>query len=93
LVISPTALALLALAPRTVRRKPVEQGAATQVWAATSPDLMGKGGVYCEDCDIAEVAPTAGSRGVRPYAIDPALAETLWKRSEEWTGVRLIDNL
>ena len=36
-------------------RRP-EQGAATQVWAATSPQLDGLGGVYCEDCDIAEPA-------------------------------------
>ncbi|MEU9192132.1 SDR family NAD(P)-dependent oxidoreductase [Streptomyces hundungensis] len=40
--------------------KTPEQGAATQVWAATSPRLTGLGGVYCEDCDIAEpVEPRA----------------------------------
>ncbi|WP_203983665.1 SDR family NAD(P)-dependent oxidoreductase, partial [Sphaerisporangium rufum] len=33
--------------------KTPEQGAATQVWAATSPALTGLGGVYCEDCEIA----------------------------------------
>ena len=33
-----------------------EQGAATSVWTATSPQLNGVGGVYCEDCDIAEPA-------------------------------------
>jgi NAD(P)-dependent dehydrogenase (short-subunit alcohol dehydrogenase family) len=73
----------------TLRLKTVEQGAATQVWAATNEMLEGKGGVYCEDCDIAKVAKEAGSNGVRPYAIDPALAEELWKRSEAWTGVTL----
>jgi NAD(P)-dependent dehydrogenase (short-subunit alcohol dehydrogenase family) len=73
----------------TLRLKTVEQGAATQVWAATTDRLEGKGGVYCEDCDIAEVAQEPGARGVRPYAIDPALAEELWKRSEAWTGVKL----
>ncbi|MEU3499300.1 oxidoreductase [Streptomyces hundungensis] len=31
--------------------KTPEQGAATQVWAATSPRLTGLGGVYCEDCE------------------------------------------
>src|SRR5436305_1307705 len=31
--------------------KAPEQGAATQVWAATSPQLEEMGGVYCEDCD------------------------------------------
>ena len=33
--------------------KSVEQGAATSVWCATSPDLEGKGGLYAQDCDIA----------------------------------------
>src|SRR5436305_6966128 len=37
--------------------KTPEQGAATQVWAATSPQLVRMGGVYCEDCDIAELVP------------------------------------
>ena len=45
--------------------------------------------MYCEDCDIAEIAPAAGAKGVRPYAIDPELAEHLWARSEAWTGARL----
>jgi len=69
--------------------KTVEQGAATSVWCAASEQLDGRGGVYCEDVDIAEALP-AGSpeqRGVRPWAMDPALAERLWQRSEEWTGV------
>jgi len=33
--------------------KTVEQGAATSVWCATSPQLNGMGGAYCENCDIA----------------------------------------
>ncbi|MDP9181851.1 MAG: SDR family NAD(P)-dependent oxidoreductase, partial [Actinomycetota bacterium] len=37
--------------------KDVPQGAATQVWAATSPDLAGRGGLYLEDCGIADVTP------------------------------------
>ena len=69
------------------RFKSVAQGAATQLWAATSPQLAGKGGVYCEDCDIAAIAEAAAGSGVRRYAIDPALADRLWARSEEWTGV------
>jgi NAD(P)-dependent dehydrogenase (short-subunit alcohol dehydrogenase family) len=72
-----------------MRLKTVEQGAATQVWAATSPRLEGEGGVYCEDCDVAEIVQEIGERGVRPYAIDPALADRLWTRSEEWTGVKM----
>ncbi|MBK7398400.1 MAG: SDR family NAD(P)-dependent oxidoreductase [Myxococcales bacterium] len=73
----------------TMRFKTVEQGAATQVWAATSPQLEGKGGVYCEDCDVAVVVQEPSNHGVRPYAIDRGLAEALWARSEAWTGVTL----
>jgi NAD(P)-dependent dehydrogenase (short-subunit alcohol dehydrogenase family) len=69
--------------------KSPEQGAATQVWAATSPKLEGMGRVYCEDCDIAEVVPaddtTAG--GVREYAIDPEQASRLWRLSAELSGI------
>lgn len=68
--------------------KTPEQGAATQVWAATSTQLSGKGGVYCEDCDIAEQTPSNGSFvGVCDYACDPAQAERLWHLSAELTGV------
>jgi len=69
--------------------KTTEQGAATSVWCATSPQLEGKGGVYCEDVDIAEAVPAdfAGPRGVRPWANDAALAERLWAMSEKWTDV------
>jgi NAD(P)-dependent dehydrogenase (short-subunit alcohol dehydrogenase family) len=68
--------------------KTPEQGAATQVWAATSPQLDGLGGVYLEDCEIAEPAPADGTRtGVKDYATDPVLAERLWTLSAELTGV------
>ena len=33
--------------------KTPEQGAATSIWCATSSQLEGRGGVYCEDFDIA----------------------------------------
>ena len=69
--------------------KTPEQGAATQVWAATSPQLDGLGGVYCEDCDIAELAPDGleFTGGVRSYAVDPEQAARLWALSAELTGV------
>ena len=68
-----------------------EQGAATSVWCATSAQLDGRGGVYCEDVDIAEAVPAdfAGLRGVRPWAADPDLAERLWVLTEAWTGLTL----
>ena len=68
--------------------KSPEQGAATQVWAATSPVLADRGGVYLEDCDIAEPAPADGTRrGVKEWASDPQQAARLWELSAELTGV------
>jgi NAD(P)-dependent dehydrogenase (short-subunit alcohol dehydrogenase family) len=69
--------------------KTPEQGAATQVWAATSAQLAGLGGVYLEDCDIAEIATDEDAPGVRPYAVDPESARRLWTLSTELTGVDL----
>ncbi len=71
--------------------KTPSQGAATTIWCATSPQLDGMGGVYCEDCDIAAMVPTDFPEpyGVRPWAADPKLAERLWTMTEAWTGVRL----
>ncbi|RIQ22836.1 SDR family NAD(P)-dependent oxidoreductase [Jiangella rhizosphaerae] len=69
--------------------KTPEQGAATQVFAATSPQLTGLGGLYLEDCDVAGPAtgdgPTAA--GVKDYAVDPDEAAHLWTLSAELTGV------
>ena len=72
------------------RFKTPSQGAATSVWCATNAQLDGKGGVYCEDCDIAVAVPAddKGFSGVRPWAIDPALADQLWTLSERMTGTR-----
>ncbi|NUR40262.1 MAG: SDR family NAD(P)-dependent oxidoreductase [Streptomyces sp.] len=68
--------------------KTPEQGAATQVWAATSPQLAGMGGVYLEDCDIAEPAVDGDvSGGVKSWATDPEQAARLWELSAELTGV------
>ena len=69
--------------------KTPEQGAATSVWAATSPQLEGMGGVFCEDCDIAEKAAEDGTArfGVRAWATDPEQAARLWALSADLTGV------
>jgi NAD(P)-dependent dehydrogenase (short-subunit alcohol dehydrogenase family) len=68
--------------------KTPEQGAATQTWAATSPKLDGLGGVFLEDCEVAEVNADLGpGPGVRPHAIDPDEAQRLWAYSAELTGV------
>jgi hypothetical protein len=51
--------------------KTPEQGAATSVWCAVSSQLDGKGGVYCENIDIAKAvgADSKELLGARPWAI------------------------
>jgi NAD(P)-dependent dehydrogenase (short-subunit alcohol dehydrogenase family) len=67
--------------------KTVPQGAATSVWAATASELDGRGGVYCEDANVAEPTQTESfGPGVMTYAIDDASADRLWSLSEEWSG-------
>lgn len=81
--------------------KTVEQGAATSVFCAVSPQLDGLGGVYCENCDIAPLAVQASSSvddllarasdhtrrfGVMPYAVDLQAAERLFALSEQLLG-------
>jgi NAD(P)-dependent dehydrogenase (short-subunit alcohol dehydrogenase family) len=51
-----------------------EHGAATQVWAAVSPDLADVGSVYLSDCRIRD--------DVAPYALDEDHALRLWELSE-----------
>jgi NAD(P)-dependent dehydrogenase (short-subunit alcohol dehydrogenase family) len=75
------------------RFKTIEQGAATTVLVATSPQLEGVGGRYFEDCNEAPVIDTEtndtsssneGSSaprqayGVAAYAVDPDNAARLW---------------
>ncbi|UGQ13140.1 SDR family NAD(P)-dependent oxidoreductase [Yinghuangia sp. ASG 101] len=71
--------AMLARATSSAHRaKSVPEGAATQVWAATSPDLAGRGGLYLEDCHVSD--------NHRPWARDPEAAARLWAMSEELLG-------
>ncbi len=74
--------------------KTVAQGASTSVWCAASPQLRGKGGVYCENTDVSPIIPpetladpkklaAAELIGVMPHAIDPEAAERLWTVSGE----------
>lgn len=51
-----------------------DRGAATQVWAALSPELADVGGVYLSDCAI--------SSDVAPYAVDTERAARLWTLSD-----------
>lgn len=66
--------------------KSLAQGAATSVWALTSTDLNDRGGLYLEDCAVAEVVDTEQARGVRSFAVAPQRAARLWELSERLTA-------
>jgi hypothetical protein len=73
-----------AAAAGAFRMKTVEQGAATSVFLATSPQVDGIGGRYFEDCGEADVVEELrGLHGVVPHALDPDAARRLWDVSEE----------
>lgn len=76
-------------APADPTFKTPAQGAATQVWAATSPLLADLGGLYCEDCDVAVRAEAADTPfvGVKAYAADGDEALRLWCLSADLTGI------
>lgn len=60
------------------------QGASTSVWAATSAELTGRGGLYLEDCQIAAPAlPADRASGFAPHIADPQAAHRLWQVSED----------
>ena len=73
-----------------VTLKTPEQGAATSVLVATSPQLEGVGGRYFEDCDEAAVlepgSEPAAAGGVAAYALDRGDADRLWDLSLELIG-------
>ncbi len=66
--------------------KDVPQGAATTLWAVASPELEGHGGLYLEDCHVADVTKGDGNAGYAPYAVDPDEAERLWAWSQQQTA-------
>lgn len=67
--------------------KTLEQGAATSVWAATSTDLVGKGGHYLEDCQIAQASDSSNNNkattGYAEHIADKTLAKHLWHLSKQ----------
>lgn len=88
--------------PEVVKKlKTNEQGAATTVWCATSPMLEDIGGIYCENCDVAQIDngdiehkydDPLTLHGVRPYSLDAENAHRLWKLSEEMTNIKFPVN-
>jgi len=65
--------------------KTIEQGAATSVLLAASPDVQGVTGRYYEDCAEAPVVQERRGHtgGVAPYALDPNNVDRLWQISSE----------
>ena len=72
-----------------MRLKTVEQGAATSVLLAGSPELEGVGGRYYEDCRQSPVVDHNQTPGVAPYALDPDNADRLWELSLAATQLQL----
>jgi len=75
--------------------KTIPQGAATSVWAAVVAPAASVGGQYCENCHVGHIVPddaeiSVMSEGVRAYALDPANAEALWRKSEEMVGESFV---
>jgi NAD(P)-dependent dehydrogenase (short-subunit alcohol dehydrogenase family) len=64
--------------------KSTTQGCTTTLWAATSPLLADKGGLYCEDCDVAQAVGPDSPMGVHvsAHAVDAEDATRLWATSE-----------
>ena len=71
------------------RFKTIPQGSATSVWSGFVAPADAVGGHYCEDCHVCEINDDPTSRaGVRSYALNPARANELWRKSEEMVGER-----
>ena len=65
--------------------KSAAQAAATIVWAATAPELDGRGGLVLEDCAEAEIAGPDSHpwSGFEPEVADPEIARRLWDYSAD----------
>jgi NAD(P)-dependent dehydrogenase (short-subunit alcohol dehydrogenase family) len=67
--------------------KTIPQGAATSVWSGFVAPAEAVGGLYCEDCHVAELQENPDARGgVRAYALDGEHAKALWAKSEQMVG-------
>lgn len=69
-----------------------QQGAATSVWAALSPEFETRGGVYLEDTRVAGPYdgkdPFMGAPGYAPHAYDAEAAKKLWEMSLTMVGLK-----
>lgn len=78
-------------------KKTAEQGAATLVYAATSPQLARIGGVYLKDSDIAPIddrtLPVTADlipADAASHALDPTAADRLWDLSQALLSSRAV---
>ena len=70
------------------RYKTIGQGAATSLVAAVAPEFAHTGGHYLDDCREAytvanDAALAQHSHGVKEWALDPVIAQRLWKVSTD----------
>ncbi|MEU8744875.1 SDR family NAD(P)-dependent oxidoreductase [Streptomyces parvulus] len=68
--------------------KTVEQGAATSIVAAVTPEFARSGGHYLDDAQEAYTVPNDADlaqhpHGVKEWALDPAIAKRLWSVSAQ----------
>ena len=66
--------------------KSVEAGAATQVWAATAPELVDHNGAYLADCGLGVLGADPGANGFVAHIVDDDRAAALWTLSEQLVG-------
>jgi NAD(P)-dependent dehydrogenase (short-subunit alcohol dehydrogenase family) len=70
-------------------RKTPQQGAATSILLAASPELEGVTGRYFDDCNEAEIVDERREQPigtVAGYALDPSSADRLWVMAEKMIG-------
>jgi hypothetical protein len=65
----------------------------TTIWACVASELEDRGGLYLENCAIAEKKNVreecyASFSGYLEYSIDKASADKLWELSEKLTNIR-----
>ena len=65
--------------------KSTTQGCTTTLWAATSDALADTGGLYCEDCNVSNLATEDSPRfcDVAPWAVSEESANRLWDLTEK----------
>jgi hypothetical protein len=57
----------------------VDEGAATSLFCATSPEVASDSGLFYDKCAVRAASPVA----------TPGLALSLWERSEAWAAAYL----